>query len=211
VVVRTGVPRVALLVSAGLAVAAFAVVAVSASASTSPPAAAAPDPVDPLAAAPWADELPPTPEPEPEPDPEPVVGRVEAIEVLDLSTAGTRVFQPRSAGDTAVPTDEAAVADLVASVAAAFDDHLTALQTTDPDAAEPPALAGVDVLPVTSTLADPQRWVETATYHARVGARGGPEWLELTVEVLREEGTSAARFVVVPGEPPRLLAAEVLR
>jgi hypothetical protein len=210
VVVRTGFPRAALLASAGLAVAALAILGVSLSATTPPPAEAAPDPVDPLATAPWADDLPPTPEPEPEPEPDPVVGTVETIEVIDLSTAGTRVFQPGSAGDTPVAVDDDAVATLVSAVTGAFDDHLTALQAGDPDPRDALGLEGIDVTPVTEQLTGPDRWVAHAAYQARVGARGVPEWLELTITVTRDEGAASARIVAIPADPPRVLAAEVL-
>lgn len=206
--VRPGVPKVALLVSAGLAVAAFGAVAVSLTATSSPRAAAAPEPADPLAAAPWADELPPTPEPEPEP--EPVTRTVAAVEVVDLSTSGTRLFAPGSARDAAVPVDDGAVTALVDTVVAAFDAHLTALQAGAPEPDDALGLDGIDVTPVTAALTDPDRWVTAASYAVRVGVRGDPEWLELTVTVSRDDGATSARLVVVPADPPRTLAAEVL-
>jgi hypothetical protein len=201
------------LVSLGLVVAAVAIVAVAVAARGAPTAEAAPDEPPPLASAPWQDEPPPTPEPPPPPPPEPVRGTVGEVEIVDLSVTGTKLFQPGSGADAPVPVDQAAVDELVARVAAGFDAHLTALEgVEEPDADDPAVvpLGGLDPTPLTGTLAGPETPVEEATYHLRVGVRGVPEWLELTVVVGSDEAPRSASFVVVPGDPPRLLAGEVL-
>jgi hypothetical protein len=129
---------------------------------------------------------------EPEP-PEPVEGTAELVDVRDLSVTGTRLVQPGSDADAAVPLDEDAIETFVEDLTAWLDEHLTQLQDGEDGLVRQASLTGDEAI---ADLAGPADLVEGAEYRFVVGARGEPEWAEATVEVSREDGSSrAARLV----------------
>jgi hypothetical protein len=140
---------------------------------------------------------------EPEP-PEPVEGTAELEDVRNLSVTGTRLVQPGSDADEAIPPDEDAIEALVEDLTAWLDEHLTQLQDGDEGLVRQASLAGDEAI---GDLAGPADIVEQAGYRFLVGARGEPEWAEVTVEVAREDGSSRAARLVFDADR-ELLAVE---
>ncbi len=139
----------------------------------------------------------PAPEPEPEPEPEPIDGVVVLQEVVDLSTTGSGVFQRDSAEDQRIPIDAAATAAAVDDVTAWLDALLTAQHrgipadpATAASDAEVVAAAGGEWITETPLLA-PRQPLTGVVYDVRVGARGLPEWVAVTVRVTAPAPTEA--------------------
>ena len=141
-----------------------------------------------------------------EPEPTPVEGEVEVAEIADLSITESRLVAPGSAENEPVPVDEEAVDALVAAIAAWLDEHLTDLQADGEGRVAEVGLVGPEG---TGDLAGPGAVVETAAYTFIVGARGGPEWVRVRVEVTTEDGDEhAAIFAFTGHEEPELQGVE---
>lgn len=148
----------------------------------------------------------PEPEPEPPPPPPPVEGEAELAEIVDLSATGTGLVASGSGADAPVDVDHDAVDALVASLAAWLDDHLTDLQDRGDGLVAGVGLQGPDGV---GDLAGSGTVVEQATYRMAVGARGGPEWARVVVEVTDEDGgTHEAVFAFVAEDEPVLQGVE---
>jgi hypothetical protein len=135
---------------------------------------------------------PAPPEPEPEP-PEPVEGATELLGVRDLSVTGSRLVHGGTGADARVEIDEGEVEALIDDLAAWIDDHLTRLQDGEAGLVADAEVTGPDGL---AELAGPADVVDEASYAFVIGARGEPEWAEVTVRVTREDdSTRRARLV----------------
>lgn len=140
----------------------------------------------------------PAPEPEPPPPP-PVEGQVDHVGIVDLSTANTGVFQPGSDADQPVPIDHAAVDAFVAAAARWLDAHLEAYRNDQP--LDVDGLAG-DPAAVTAAIVGSAEDLDRVTYAVRTGARGAPEWAEVTVTVEHPDGPTGGVVTFVPAEEP---------
>jgi hypothetical protein len=146
---------------------------------------------------------PEPPEPEPEP-PAPVEGTSELLGVRDLSVTGSRLVHSGTSADARVEIDQGEVEALIEDLTAWLDDHLTQLQDGEDGLVADAEVTGPDGL---AELAGPADTVDEASYAFVVGARGEPEWAEVTVRVAREDGsTRRARLVFDPDR--RLLAVQ---
>lgn len=130
-----------------------------------------------------------------------MVGTTEVVEIVDLSTSGTGVFREGTDDDAPVPVDEGAVASFAEAIGAWFDAHLADLQRGGGGTIA--ALAGGPFDP----LADPQHLVDDVEYRMRIGARGEPEWAEVTARVSREDDVVSVVLAVAPGEEEPVLVA----
>ncbi len=147
-------------------------------------------------------EPPPEPESEPQPEPEPIQGTVEVTELVDLSTANTGVFQPGSTADQSVPFDQPAIDAFVTATTAWLDAHLNAHRDGQP--VELPGLSG-DAVIATATILGHADGVANVSYAVRIGARGVPEWAEVTVTVAHDTTdatTGTMTFVDTDGATP---------
>lgn len=161
----------------------------------SPDPVTPPDPTIPPSATPSVpDPIATEPEPEPEPPP-PVVGELTRTITYDLSVTGTGLYRDGTEDDRRVPIDEAAGEAAVAAAVTWVDAHLSDLQAGGPGGLEGLGLVGATEL-AAGALTDPDHVVSAARYAVAVGARGTPEWVRLTADVARSDGTSArAEFV----------------
>lgn len=143
---------------------------------------------------------------EPPPPPDEVAGAVELAEVVDLSVTGTGLAVQGSGADERVPIDEGAVDEVVTAIAGWLDAHLTDLQEEGEGLVTEVGLTGP---PEAGQLAGPGAIIDEATYRFSVGARGGPEWVRVVVEVVTEEGEEhAAVFGFTGRAEPELQAVE---
>lgn len=134
-------------------------------------------------------------------------GDVAGLDVRDLSPTGTGLFAKGSARDASVSVDQDAVDAAVDAAVAWLDAHLTDLQSGGPGRVADAGLTG-DAADASRGLTGPGRPVTAATYRARVGTRGVPEWVAIAVDVEREDGRSGAWFVFIPDDDGvRLVAA----
>jgi hypothetical protein len=140
--------------------------------------------------------------------PGPVAGTLEEVVVADLSAAGSGLVPDDSAEDRAVPVDDAAVDAAVEAAVRWLDGHLTDVQTGGSGDPAVGALVG-DAAAASTGMADPDHPVVAATYHATVGARGGPEWLRMSTVVERDDGELTATFVFVPEGPDEVTLVAV--
>ena len=145
----------------------------------------------------------PPPEPElehePAPPPPPVEGQVERTGIVDLSTADTGVFQPGSDPDRPVPVDHDAIDAFVAAAAKWLDTHLEAYRNEQP--LDVSGLAG-DPDAVTAAIVGSADDLDRVTYAVRVGARGQPEWAEMTVTVEHPDGPTGGVVTFVTADSP---------
>lgn len=149
---------------------------------------------------------PPAAEPEPPPPPPAVEGEAELAEIVDLSATGTGLVASGSGADAAVDVDHDAVDALVAALADWLDEHLTDLQGRGDGLVAEVGLQGPSEV---GDLAGSGTVVEEATYRMAVGARGGPEWARVVVEVTDEDGgTHEAVFAFTGEAEPALQGVE---
>ncbi len=141
----------------------------------------------------------PPPKPEPEPPPPPVEGQVERTGIVDLSTANTGVFQPGSEADQPVPVDHDAVDAFVAATARWLDAHLQAYRDGRP--LDLPGMTG-DPAAVTAAIVGSADDLDHVRYAVRVGARGAPEWAEVSVHVGHPDGPITGVLTFVTAEDP---------
>jgi hypothetical protein len=161
------------------------------------------DAPEPEVTAPPEEPEPEPPEPEPEP-PEPVEGSTELLGVRDLSVTGSRLVHSGTDADARVAIDQDAVEALIEDLAGWIDDHLTQLQDGEDGLVADAEVTGPDGL---AELAGPADLVDEASYAFVIGARGEPEWAEVTVRVtLEDRSTRRARLVFDPDR--RLLAVQ---
>jgi hypothetical protein len=159
-----------------------------------------PEPEPPVA------EPEPEPEPEPPPPPPPVEGDAELAEIVDLSVTGTGLVASGSSADAPVDIDHDAVDALVATIAGWLDAHLTDLQDRGDGLVAEVGLQGPEGV---GDLAGSGTVIEQANYRMAVGARGGPEWARVVVEVTDEDGgTHEAVFAFVAEDEPALTGVE---
>jgi hypothetical protein len=161
------------------------------------------DPPEPEVTAPPEEPEPEPVEPEPEP-PEPVEGATELLGVRDLSVTGSRLVHRGTGADARVEIDEGEVEALIEDLAAWIDDHLTQLQDGEAGLVADAEVTGPDGL---AELAGPADLVDEASYAFVIGARGEPEWAEVTVRVTREDD-STRRARMVFDSDRRLLAVQ---
>lgn len=157
----------------------------------------------------YVDEGPRPPsrtEPFPEPSPQPVDGEMELAEVVDLSHTGARLFGGSMQQSQPIQIDQEEVRAQAAAVADWLDRHLNDLQEGGDGGAVDAGLVGpAEVL----TLTHPDQLVVEASYDLVVYARGTTEWIRAVVTVTRrDDSTVGAQLVFLPGDPPRLIAAE---
>ena len=144
-------------------------------------------------------------QPAPPPPPEPVAGTSELVEVVDLSASGSGVFREGTEGNAPVPVEEEAVEAFVRDVTAWLDAHLMDVQRGGPGTI--PELGGELLEP----LDDSEPRVDDVTYAIRIGARGAPEWAEVTITVTGADEAATRVLAVVPGDEPTLVAASAPR
>lgn len=151
----------------------------------------------------------PAPAPEPPPEPPTVAGTVETMRFVDLSTARTGVHQPGSDPDRSVPVDDAAIDAFVDGAASWLDANLTAARRGQDVAATP--LLGDPTAALTAMLWQADD-LETVRYRVHVGARGVPEFSEVTVRVHHGDGgfRTAGIVTFVAGDGPTPVAIELL-
>lgn len=155
------------------------------------------------------------PEPEPEPAPEPpaeppaVSGTVETMRFVDLSTARTGVYQPGSDRDQAVPPEDAAIDAFVDGAVEWLDTNLTAARRSEEVAVTP--LLG-DPTPALTAMLWQADDLDSVLYRVRVGARGVPEFSEVTVRVDHGDGgfRTAGTVTFVDADGPTPVAIELL-
>lgn len=136
-----------------------------------------------------------------------MVGDLAELDVRDLSPNGTGLFAEGSARDASVSVNQAAVDAAVDAAVAWLDAHLTDLQSGGPGRVADAGLTG-DATDASRGLTEPGRPVTTATYRARVGTRGVPDWVAIAVDVEREDARAGAWFVFLPEDDGvRLVAA----
>lgn len=144
----------------------------------------------------------PTSRPEP---PMPVEGSL-ALDTVDLSHTDTRLFGESMSRSQPIPIKEDGAEAFAQLIVEWLDRHLTDLQEGGPGGAPDAGLAGANEI---LTLTHPQQPVDAARYHVVVYARGAPEWARTGVTVTREDGSTVrANVVFLPGDPPRLIAAQ---
>ena len=141
----------------------------------------------------------PEPEPPPPPPPPPVEGQVDRTGIVDLSTANTGVFQPGSDPDQPVPVDHDAVDTFVAAAASWLDAHLQAYRDGQP--LDLPGMTG-DPAAVTAAIVGSADDLDRVHYAVRVGARGAPEWAEVSVHIGYPDGPTAGVVTFVTAEDP---------
>lgn len=157
----------------------------------------------------------PEPEPEPEPAPEPpaeppaVTGAVETMGLVDLSTARTGVYQPGSDRDQPVTPDDTAIEAFVDEAVQWLNTNLTAARRSEEVAVTP--LLG-DPTPALTAMLWQADDLDSVLYRVRVGARGVPEFSEVTVRVDHGDGgfRTAGTVTFVDADGPTPVAIELL-
>ncbi len=138
-----------------------------------------------------------------------MLGTVETMRFVDLSTARTGIYQPSSDPDLPVPPDDVAIDAFVDAAVDWLNTGLTAARRGDDVATTP--LLGDPTAALTAMLwrADD---LETVFYRVRVGARGVPQFSEVTVRVDHGDGgfRTAGIVTFVAGDGPTPAAIELL-
>ena len=146
----------------------------------------------------------PSPSPSPTPTPDPVVG-IRNVTSTSVSN-GPVVFNPGDDDSIPAEADQPAIDGFAEAVAVWLDAHLDDLQNGGPGALAEVAAPGMldlaspdAVAAVTTGLASPDHFVDSATYTIAVFHDGPPQWLHATADVTwRDGGSARASFLFVP-------------